>query len=181
MVGRSKIQPPKGRLGYVSRAVIVQELSNYLDSKDEPLASNKARTAISDFKKLLAKNGQLDLILNNGEAGMELYPTQELGEWLYNKRKPYKGFTSPACPFEMPVIVNNEGMGLKISIGQVVATGASNYDELLEEMRILTATLIERDSQLHYANQVIQKYELQRQKRSATNTKNAQKKRHRYW
>ena len=178
MAGRPKIRIPKAKDGYIARATIVKELTSYLEARNVPLAFNKARTAISDFKKHLKNKGQSDLILNASETGKELYPTQELVFWLHNRRYPYNGFSSPLCPFYISTVeVNNHNLGLTFSIGQVVATGASTYDELLEEMRILTADLVKKDEELKTANQLIQIYKEKEQKISARNSKNAKKKR----
>jgi hypothetical protein len=179
MVGRPKIRIPKANIGYIARATIVNELTAHLEAKDIPLASNKARSTISDFKKYLDAKGLSKLVLNNGISGKELYPTQELGMWLYNRGKAYNGFTSSLCPFVIPIVVNlnNQNLNANISIGQVVATGASSYEELLEEMRTLTAKLVEKDLQLQIASHIIQAHEEKSKKLSARNSNNAKKKR----
>ncbi|NQW57758.1 MAG: hypothetical protein HQ456_03525 [Polynucleobacter sp.] len=177
MVGRPKIRIPKTKDGYIARATIVNELTKHLDESGTPLASSKSRAAISDFKSHLARNGLSHLILNTGTTGKELYPTQELGMWLYNRKKPYRGFTTPICPFLAPIIVSSNNLDAHFLIGQAVATGAGTYEELLEEMRVITASLVEKDMQLQLAHQVIRMYKAIDQKISARNSKSAKKKR----
>ena len=180
MTGKPKIRIPQAKHGYIARAVIVKELTKYLEKNGICNAANKSRTAISDFKRHLDKTGQSDLIINAGTEGKELLPTPELGIWLYNRRKPYHGFITPLCPFASPIIVNTDNLGVQFSIGQVVATGADTYEELIEEMRILTANLVEKDIQLQIAYQKIQMYEKKERIISARNKNNAKKKRPRY-
>ena len=169
--GKTKSSYPKSKRWLCAKGT-------YLEAKGVYFASSKARSAISDFKKYLSDKVKSDLVLNAGETGKELYPTQELGLWLYNRRQPYSGFSTPFCPFDIPTIqASNQNLSAIFSIGQVVATGTSTYEELLEEMRILTANLVEKDRQLQFANQIILAYEKKNRNISARNSKNAKKKR----
>ena len=168
---KAKITPPKARNGYVPRSTIVEEIKSYLDSQNILNASNKARTAISDFKKMVNASNLQGAIINAGVEGKEQYQTQALGNWLFKKRAPYRGFTSKICPFilEEPILVTNHNLTATVHVGQVLVTGATTIEEYRQELWDLTAQLVKINSELaqtkEQLNEYIKKEEITKKKR----------------
>ena len=168
---KAKITPPKARNGYVPRSTIVEEIKNYLTSQNILNASNKARTAISDFKKMVNASNLQGVIINAGVEGKEQYQTQALGNWLFKKRAPYRGFTSKICPFilEESVLVTNHNLKATVHVGQVLVTGATTIEEYRQELWDLTAQLVKINNELvqtkEQLNEYIKKEELTKNRR----------------
>jgi hypothetical protein len=157
---RTKIPPPKALIGYVPRATIVEELKEYLVGQKILNAANKARTTISDFKKMVQINKLQGVIINSGVEGKEQYQTQALGNWLFKKRPPYRGFNSELCPFTLdePVLVTNHNLTATTRVGQVLATGATTIEEYQKELWDVTTQLVKTNSELAHTLQLLNEY-----------------------
>jgi len=154
-MGTNPIPMPKKKAGFVSRKQIEFDITNYLQFKGYTKANSIARSVISDFKKYIANRHLHGVILNDNQKGLEQFKTQELGLWLYERKGNLKNFTSKNCPFSKPICIEPL-QPITIMIGQVVATGASSRDELIEELRNLTAHFLECQKKLHDTQQELQ-------------------------
>ncbi len=146
---------PKKKAGFVSRKQIELDITNYLQSNGFTNANSIARSTISDFKKYITNQNLHGVILNDSQKGLEQFKTQELGPWLYESKGNLKKFKSKNCPFSKPIVIDPLSP-ITIMIGQVVATGASNRDELIEELRNLTTQLLDCQRKLHDTQQELQ-------------------------
>ena len=158
-MGANALPMPRKKAGFVSRKQIELDITNYLKQKGFANANSIARSTISEFKKHIANQKLHGVILNDGKKGLEQFKTQDLGIWIYESKGNLKNFTSTNCPFSKPICIETLAP-ITIMIGQVVATGASNRDELIEELRTLTTQLLDcqknlRDTQheLHILKQ----------------------------
>lgn len=154
-MGANPIPIPKKKAGFVSRKQIELDITNYLHSNGFTNANSIARSTISDFKKYISNQSLHGVILNASQKGLEQFKTQELGLWLYESKGHLKKFTSKNCPFSKPTRIEPLP-SISIMIGQVLATGASNRDELIEELRNLTTELLDCQKKLHATQQELQ-------------------------
>jgi hypothetical protein len=154
-MGANPIPMPKKKKGFVSRKQIELDIKTYLQGHGLPNANSIARSTISDFKKYAAKQNLNGAILNENQKGLEQYSTQELGLWLFETQGHLKNYTSRNCPFSKPIVINPLQL-LSVEIGQVVATGASTNDELIEEIRNTTALLLDCQKELRATQQELE-------------------------
>ena len=154
-MGANPIPMPKKKAGFVSRKQIELDITNYLQSNGFTNANSIARSTISDFKKYITNQNLHGVILNDSQKGLEQFKTQELGLWLYESKGNLKKFKSKNCPFSKPIVIDPLSP-ITIMIGPVVATGASNRDELIEELRNLTTQLLDCQRKLHDTQQELQ-------------------------
>lgn len=154
-MGANPIPMPKKKAGFVSRKQIELDITNYLLGKGFKNANSIARSTISDFKKHIANQNLHGVILNDSQKGLEQFKTQDLGLWLYESRGNLKNFTSTNCPFSKPICIEPLPP-ITTMIGQVVATGASSRDELIEELRNVTTELLDCQKNLHDTQQELQ-------------------------
>ena len=154
-MGANPIPMPKKKKGYVPRKQIELDIKTYLQGLGLLNANSIARSTISDFKKHAAKQNLKHVVLNENQKGLEQYRTQELGLWLFETQGHLKNFTSRNCPFSRPTALNPLQL-LSVGIGQVVATGASTNDELIEEIRNMTALLLDCQKELRATKQELE-------------------------
>jgi len=154
-MGANPIPMPKKKKGFVSRKQIELDIKTYLQTSGLPNAYSIARSTISDFKKHAAKQNLNGVILNENQKGLEHYRTQELGLWLFKTQGHLKNFTSRNCPFSKPIVLNPLQL-LSVEIGQVVATGASTNDELIEEIRNMNVLLLDCQKELRATQQELE-------------------------
>jgi hypothetical protein len=156
-MGANPIPMPKKKAGFVSRKQIELDITNYLHINGFTNANSIARSTISDFKKYIISQNLHGVILNASQKGLEQFKTQELGLWLCESKGNLKEFKSKNCPFSKPICIEPLPP-ITVMIGQVVATGASNHDELLEELRYLTTELLACQKKLHDTQQELQTF-----------------------